>query len=55
MSMMLQSLNEISTFNLEARYPGDEFYSIATKDYTDQWFKTAKGIIQWLKREFKIK
>ncbi|OFZ36270.1 MAG: hypothetical protein A2504_03490 [Bdellovibrionales bacterium RIFOXYD12_FULL_39_22] len=52
---IVRSLTEISTFNIEARYPGDAFYSITTKDYARQWFKTSKEIIQWLKKESKIK
>lgn len=48
-------LTEISNFNLEARYPGNTFYKITTKEYTQQWFKISKEMIRWLKKESKLK
>jgi HEPN domain-containing protein len=50
---ILEKLQNISKFNLEARYPdiNKNFYNIANKKYTEAWFKSGQEIIKWLIKE----
>ena len=49
----LDFLDEISSFNIEARYNDYkfQFYKKATKKYTLEYFKKAKKMYLWLKRK----
>lgn len=46
-----QELNEISAFNLEARYPKDklQLYKKASEDFTREWLLKIKEYSLWLK------
>lgn len=46
-------LNEITTYNLEARYDDykQAFYKKATPTYTEQWLKISEEIYLWLKKQ----
>jgi len=46
----LDLLDEINTFNIEARYNDYkfQFYKKATKEYTQKYFKKAEEIYLWL-------
>ncbi|MEK7611650.1 MAG: HEPN domain-containing protein [Patescibacteria group bacterium] len=46
-------LNEITTFNLEARYDDfkQAFYKKATLAYAEQWMKLGEEIYLWLKNQ----
>ena len=47
-------LNEITTFNIQARYDDIKlsFYKKATKDYTEKFLNKTKEWYQWLKSQF---
>ena len=46
-------LDEISTFNLNARYDNykQEFYKLCTKEFTELWIARIENIRTWLIRE----
>ncbi len=46
-------LDEISTFNLNARYDNykQDFYRLCTKDFTEIWIERIGKLRQWLIRE----
>jgi HEPN domain-containing protein len=46
-------LDEISTFNLNARYDSynQEFYKLCTKEFTELWIVRIENIRRWLIRE----
>lgn len=48
-------LNEISTFNIRARYDDIkyQFYQKATKDYASKYFNITRNLILWLKNYLK--
>jgi len=48
-----KELDEISTFNLEARYEDYkfDFYKKATKEYTEHWMSICDSIYQFLIKE----
>lgn len=50
----IQLLEEMSDFNLEARYPDEqkEFYKRATKAFTENYLKRAGEMRGWLKKGF---
>jgi HEPN domain-containing protein len=45
-------LYRITTFNLNARYDDykKEFYTICTKDFTEEWINKIKLLQQWIKQ-----
>jgi HEPN domain-containing protein len=45
-------LSAMTTFNLEARYPDEQFkiYKRATKRYTERMFSKTMNVIQWLEK-----
>lgn len=49
----LDLLDEITAFNIEARYDNYkfQFYKKATKQYTQEYFKKSKDIYLWLKKK----
>lgn len=49
----LDLLDELTAFNIEARYNDYkfQFYKKATKGYTQEYLKKAKGIHSWLKKK----
>lgn len=49
-----ESLKEISTYNIEARYDDYKrsFYKKATKAYTEKWIKVCEEIFIWIKKQF---
>lgn len=49
----LDLLDEINTFNIEARYNDYkfQFYKKATKEYTQKYFEKAEKIYSWLKKQ----
>ncbi len=44
-------LDKITTFNINARYDDykREFYSLCTKEFTEEWIENIKKIQQWIK------
>lgn len=48
-----EQLNEITTFNIEARYDDYKraFYKKANKPYTEKWSAVCREIIQWIKSQ----
>jgi len=46
--------DEITSWNMEARYDSikREFYTKATKQYSQRWMKIAKEIFLWLKKQY---
>lgn len=46
-------LNEITTFNIEARYDDYKrsFYRKATPEFASQWSKNCENIILWIKNQ----
>ena len=50
-STQKKALAEITTFNLEARYPDDKrsFRKKCTKEYTKKEIEKAEGVFKWLK------
>ena len=46
----LELLEEVSDFNLEARYPDDKFsfYKKATSEFTEDKLKEIEGLKKWL-------
>lgn len=50
-SEQLDSLDRITRFNLEARYPDEkfQFYKICTKEFAEENFKQIRDLYQWLK------
>ena len=44
-------LDNITTFNINARYDDykREFYSLCTKEFTEEWIENIKKIQQWIK------
>lgn len=48
----IEQLNEITTFNLEARYDDYKraFYKKADKAYTEKWTKIAEELYLWIKQ-----
>lgn len=51
----IDQLNEISTFNIRARYDDIkyQFYQKATKNYASKYFNITKKLILWLKNYLK--
>ncbi len=49
-------LEEVSDFNIEARYPDIKFsfYKKCTKEFTGDYFKRIKEFYRWLKVEMKL-
>ncbi len=49
----LKLLDKITGFNIKARYNDVKFkfYKMATKEFTEEYFKKSKGIYQWLKKQ----
>ena len=49
---LVSQLNEITTFNIEARYDDYKlsFYNKATKEYTKKWIKICEEIYQFVKK-----
>lgn len=49
-----ESLKEITTYNIEARYDDYKlsFYKKATIAYTEKWIKICEEIFLWLKKQF---
>lgn len=47
----IKQLNEITTFNLEARYDDykSAFYRKATQEYSQKWSQTCKDLHLWIK------
>src|SRR3989344_8982923 len=50
----LDLLADITTFNIKARYDDykNQFYKIATKEYTEKYLLQAEQFITWLKKHF---
>jgi HEPN domain-containing protein len=50
---LLSSIIEINAFNIEARYPDEnfEFYERCTREFTEKNINTIKEVIQWLKEK----
>jgi HEPN domain-containing protein len=50
-------LKEISSFNIEARYPQykQEFYKVCTKEFTVYYFDKIKEIFKWIKSHIESK
>jgi len=48
---LVAQLNEITTYNIEARYDNIKyaFYKKATKEYTTKWIATCRQIYQFIK------
>ena len=48
----IKQLNEITTFNIEARYDYYKlsFYSKATKEYTEKWMKISMYLFQKIRK-----
>lgn len=49
-----QHLEEITSWNIEARYDGykREFYQKATKEFTTQWMSVARDLFVWIKNQY---
>jgi len=47
-----EMLNEITTFNIEARYDDYKFsfYKKATPEYTKKWIKNCQAVYLWLQK-----
>ena len=47
-------LNEITTFNIEARYDDYKFsfYKKADQKYTTMWKKRCEEVYSWLRKQF---
>lgn len=45
-----ETLDKITTFNIEARYESEksDFYEKSTKEYTEYWFRKIEEIRKWL-------
>ena len=54
---MIESLREISTFNISARYDDykNSFYVKATESYAKQYLKVIGDIRKWLKKQILTK
>ena len=50
---VLNELEEITTYNIEARYDDykEEFYKKATEEYTGIWKEKCRGIFSWIKNQ----
>lgn len=50
---LIKELEQISRFNLEARYEDykEEFYHKATETFTIKWAETAEKLYQWLLKQ----
>ena len=50
----LDMLSDITTFNIKARYDDykNQFYKIATEEYTEKYLLQAEQFIVWLKKYF---
>jgi HEPN domain-containing protein len=49
-------IDEIATFNIQARYPDQkfEFYKRCTKEFTTIWFQKIKDFYQWLLSQIEL-
>jgi HEPN domain-containing protein len=54
---MIKQLRIITTFNISGRYGNikRDFYKICTRQYANEYFKTTKEIIVWLKKQYRKK
>ena len=50
-------IKEISSFNIEARYPQykHEFYKLCTRDFTIEYFNKIKDLFKWIKSHIESK
>jgi Uncharacterized conserved protein related to C-terminal domain of eukaryotic chaperone, SACSIN len=55
-SNLIEKLNEITTFNIEARYDDYKlsFYKKANQEYTKKWVKICEEIYQFIKNQISI-